>query len=159
MGFRKDKRGISTRNSPPTLTLILSITTTCPTVTSKMNPLTPKRSTRKPPKATTQRCRRVLTIQARKCFRPCPRNIRHSHHPMQARFKKSELMFKAAVDRSKYLAAVQNAPNAWSRMSALPQVCGCIGEIVQVSTRVPSRISWRFYCFGSPARRWVEKIS
>ena len=66
MVLRKDKLETSTGNSPLTPTLILSITTTYLTATSRMGPVAPKRSTQKPPKTTILSRPQVLGTQARK---------------------------------------------------------------------------------------------
>ena len=77
MGFRKDRLGISTEDSPLTTALTSTTMTICPTATLKMGPLVLKRKSL--PKMTTPKRRAVLRVKSREYRSPHSPEIYHGH--------------------------------------------------------------------------------
>jgi len=149
MGLRKDKRGISTEDSRPTPTLTPMTTTICPTVTSKMGPLVPKRKMKGLPEMMAPKCRAVRRAQSRKCLSPHLRKIRHDHHQMCVRFKMTTSEPQCPYICSKFLVNSYHRPeNHLTRMGKV-----AIIRDVGAVTYVKSVVNWSSPLTGPVALR------
>jgi len=80
--LRKDKRGSSMDDFPPTPVLTPTTTAACQTATSTMNLLALKRKRKIPLDLTTPNCHGVPRSQSREWLSPCPSSTRHDRHRM-----------------------------------------------------------------------------